>query len=206
MAVSKSPASKPSAAAAFDQHYFTHYYARPATRVVEPAHFARLARFIAAYLDLLECPVAQALDAGAGAGSLIRRLRRHYPQASFLGIDVSDYACTRHGWTRASIAEFSSGQYDLVVCHDVLQYLPDPEAEKALENLAKVCRGALYFLALTREDWRENCDQSRTDGEVYLRSARWYRQRLGKHFRDAGGGMFLARRAGFITWSLHAAP
>jgi hypothetical protein len=41
---------------------------------------------------------------------------------------------------------------------------------------------------------------------VYLRSTRWYTRRLEKHFRNAGGGLFLARRAGFITWSLHAGP
>ncbi len=206
MAARKPPAGKSPATLAFDQRYFKRYYASQATRVVEPAHYTRLARFIAAYLDLLECPVSQVLDAGAGAGLFLRHLRRHYRDASCLGIDVSEYACTRHGWIRASIAEFSRGQYDLVICHDVLQYLPAREAEQALENLAKVCRGVLYFLALTGEDWRENCDQERTDGSVYLRSTQWYARRLDKHFRNAGGGVFLARRAGFTTWALHAAP
>ena len=48
-------------------------------------------------------------------------------------------------------------------------------ARRALNNLARLCRGMLYFTALTRKDWDENCDQSRTDSQVYLRTASWYR-------------------------------
>ena len=51
-------------------------------------------------------------------------------------------------------------RFELVICYDVLQYLEPAQARQAIANLARVCRGALYFGALTREDWRDNCDQS----------------------------------------------
>ena len=69
-------------------------------------------------------------------------------------------------------------RYDLVVCHDVLQYLDDAGAARALVNLARLARGALYFSVLTRRDWRQAADQSRTDRDVHLRSADWYQRRL----------------------------
>jgi len=54
---------------------------------------------------------------------------------------------------------------------DVLQYLPNADAAAAIDNLARLCHGAMYFNLLTREDWEENCDRQRTNGEVYLRSS-----------------------------------
>ncbi len=190
----------------FDRNYFKRYYEDPRTRVAATGHYAVLADFIASYLRMLTVPVASILDAGAGVGHFRSRLLRHFPNARYLGIDVSEYACERYGWTQTSIADFSEGRYDLVVCHDVLQYLPAREAERALVNLAQLCGGVLYFLALTREDWRENCDQTRTDRAVFLRSARWYAKRLEPHFRNAGGGLFIARQSGIVSFALHASP
>ena len=126
------------------------------------------------------------------------------PAAGYLGLDISRYACARYGWTQASIASFDEGRFDLVICHDVLQYLGRHDAEQALANLGRCCDGALYFLALTTEDWRENCDQSRTDRAVHLRRAVWYLRRLAPHFRNLGGGLFLARRAKAVSFALHA--
>jgi len=190
----------------FDRNYFKRYYEDPKTRVAATGHYAVLADFIAAYLRMLTVPVASILDAGAGVGHFRSRLLRRFPDARYLGIDVSEYACERYGWTQTSIADFSEGRYDLVVCHDVLQYLPAREAERALMNLAQLCGGVLYFVALTREDWRENCDQTRTDRAVFLRSVRWYAKRLEPHFRNAGGGLFIARQSGIVSFALHASP
>ena len=63
-----------------------------------------------------------------------------------------------------------SSPFDLVICYDVLQYLEMPPQRGALANLARLCRGVLYFTALTAGDWRWNCDQRRTDSNVHLRS------------------------------------
>ena len=41
------------------------------------------------------------------------------------------------------------------------------------------------------EDWEMNCDQKLTDGNVYLRSADWYREKLKLRFDNLGGGLYL---------------
>ena len=188
----------------FDAAYFRRFYGNPATRVASPVDYARMARFIGAYLEILQLPVSRILDAGAGSGQFQRALRRVLPAADYLGLDISSYACRRYGWTEASIAEFAKGRYDLVICNDVLQYLDRRDAAQALANLGRLCDGALYFLALTTEDWQQNCDQSRTDGAVHLRRADWYLRRLAPNFRNLGGGLFLSRRANAVSFALHA--
>ena len=61
---------------------------------------------------------------------------------------------------------------------------------------------AVYVSALTREDWRGNCDQSLTDGAVHLRPGNWYRRRLRRHFRYMGLGVWLRRNATAILWDM----
>jgi hypothetical protein len=63
----------------------------------------------------------------------------------------------------------------------------------------------LYFTALTRKDWDENCDQSRTDSKVHLRSANWYRAGLRRHFREIGAGLWLRRGLPLTVWDLESA-
>ena len=92
--------------------------------------------------------------------------------------------------------------FDLVICTDVLQYLPNADASAAIDNLAKLCRSAMYFNLLTREDWEENCDRERTNGDVYLRSSDWYRRRLRRHFVQVGGGLFVSPRSPTVLWEL----
>ena len=92
--------------------------------------------------------------------------------------------------------------FDLVICYDVLQYLEAREAARALANFARLCRGVLYFSALTRRDWQMNCDRSRTDARVHLRSAEWYRERLRRGFREVGAGFWLRRGAPLAVWEL----
>jgi len=92
--------------------------------------------------------------------------------------------------------------FDLVICYDVLQYLPQAAAQRALANFGRLCRGVLYFTALTRYDYEQNCDQERTDADVHLRSAHWYRTRLRRQFREAGLGFWLRRGAPLTLWDL----
>jgi hypothetical protein len=89
-----------------------------------------------------------------------------------------------------------------VICHDVLQYLPDREAARALRNLSRLCQGAMYFSVLTAEDWRRNADRGRTDSGVWLRPAAWYRSRLGRHFHPLGTGMLARRGFAPLLWEL----
>ncbi len=102
-----------------------------------------------------------------------------------------------------SVADYAPKQpFDLVFCHDVLQYLDDRTAARALSNLGRLSRGVLYFSVLTAGDWRRNADRARTDSGVHLRPAAWYRSRLLRHFRPVGGGMLVRRGFDPLLWEL----
>jgi 2-polyprenyl-3-methyl-5-hydroxy-6-metoxy-1,4-benzoquinol methylase len=164
------------------------------------------AQLIAAYTKHIGCPVSSMLDAGCGLGLMREPLLRALPGATYVGLEYSEYLCQRYGWIQGSIADFESRQpFDLVVCFDVLQYLDEADAARAIRNLARLCRGVLFFSALTRRDWRENADQSRTDRRVAMRTARWYRERLARHFRQIGAGFWIRRGAPLVTWELESA-
>lgn len=193
-------------AARFGREYYRRFYRDGRTSVASRAEMARRAEFIAAYTRHIDCPVASILDAGCGLGLMREPLLRALPGAAWVGLEYSEYLCRRYGWTQGSLADWRARQpFDLVVCYDVLQYLDDAAASKAMANLAQLCRGVLYFTALTRRDWRENADQSRTDREVAMRSGRWYRERLVRNFRQVGAGLWLRRGSPLVTWELETA-
>ena len=190
----------------FDAAYYERFYLDPRTRVAEPMDIEIQARFLASYLDYLKIRVRWILDLGCGLGRLREPLLARFSRARYTGVEVSEHLCAELGWERGSADTFRSRRrFDLVICQDVLQYLDDPEAERAIENLARLCRGALWFGALTREDWEENCDQARTDRNGYVREGAWYRRRLAPAFVCAGGGVFVARRAGVVMFELDRA-
>ena len=151
----------------------------------------------------LQLPVRRILDAGCGIGLLASPLRQQFPRARYEGLEVSPFLCRKYGWHQGSLANFAAAMpYDLVICHDVLQYLDDQAAARSLANLARLARGALYLSVLTRGDWRHAADQSRTDRDVHLRSADWYRRRLRRGFRHLAAGVHLARALRPILWEL----
>ncbi len=186
----------------FDEAYYERYYIKRATRVAEPGYFARIARFIDAYCDVLEIDVRSMLDLGCGIGSLKTPLERCFPRASYTGVDISPYVCSKYGWELAAVDDYRGDAADLVVCHVVLQYLRPGAAKAAINNLARHCEEVLYFSVLTREDWELNCDKSRTDADVYLRDASWYRKKLSRHFRNLGGGLYLSRSSEIAVYAL----
>lgn len=188
---------------AFGSAYFRKFYLNPATRVTTPAEMQSRARLIAAILRHACVPIRTILDAGCGIGLLRKPFAEEYSRARYLGLEASDYLCARYGWTKGSVIDFAPRTpSDLVVCYDVLQYLDDRDASRAIANLAKLTRAALYVSALTREDWRENCDRTRTDRAVHLRPGAWYRRRLKRHFRYLGVGVWLRNDVTAILWDL----
>jgi len=187
----------------FDQSYYRRYYTDRRTRVMGPADYRRLGDFVCCYLKYLGQPVRRVLDVGCGLGLWRPVLRRHFPGARYTGVEISDYACRRYGWRQGSVVDYAARlPFDLVICQGVLQYLPATEAEAAIANLGRLCRGALYLDALTRQDWQTLCDQELTDGDVYLRPGRWYRRRLAADFVNAGGGVFVSRRSPATVFEL----
>ena len=187
----------------FDQAYYQRFYFDPRTAVTSRAEMRARARLIGAFTAHVGLPVRRMLDAGCGTGLLRAPLRRALPKAAYVGLESSEYLCRRYGWQHGTLQDFFAREpFDLVVCYDVLQYLSAREAAGALANLARVCRGVLYFSALTRRDWQVNCDRTRTDPEVHLRDADWYRTRLRRHFREMGAGFWLRRGAPLIVWEM----
>ena len=187
----------------FDADFYQRYYVDPRTRVASRVDAVKLGRFVCAYTAYLGFTVRCVLDAGCGLGHLRQPVREMFPRARYLGLESSEYLCRRYGWIRGNIADYRPRRpFDLVFCHDVLQYLPDREASRALVNLARVCGGALYFSVLTLEDWRRNADRARTDSGVQLRPAAWYKSRLSRRFRPLGGGLLVRRGYDPLLWEL----
>jgi SAM-dependent methyltransferase len=190
---------------AFGPEYYRRYYYDARTAVATRAETRARARLIAALVAHADLPVRRILDAGCGTGVLRRELKRLLPRADYIALEASAYLCRRYGWRHGRIESYRPrGRFDLVICYDVLQYLGDAQAARALANFARVCRGVLYFSALTRGDLERNCDPERTDADVHLRSAAWYRVRLRRHFREAGLGFWLRRGAPLTLWELES--
>ena len=191
----------------FDRRYYERFYLDPKTRVTDPTAIARLGDFVCTYLQYLPIEVSRALDLGCGIGHWRDVLRRHFPAASYQGVEVSDYLCEQFGWQRGSVVDYrSKARFDLVICQGVLPYLGAREAKRAIENLAALCRGALYLEAITSDDYESGViDKRRTDASMQLRRAAWYRRALAPHFVAAGGGVWVAKRAKVALYALEQA-
>ena len=189
--------------APFGPAYFRRYYFSRATRVIAPVEMRVRATLIATLLRQCGVPVGSVLDAGCGIGSLRAPFAKLLPRATYTGLERSEYLCKRYGWVKGSLVDFTPGRhYDLVVCYDVLQYLDNRLAARAIANLARLAANALYISALTVEDWRHNCDQTLTDSAVHLRPAEWYRRRLSRRFRHLGFGVWVRRGTHASLWEL----
>jgi SAM-dependent methyltransferase len=193
------------AARRFGPEYYRRYYFDPHTAVVTRAETLARARLIASLSAHAGVRVRRILEAGCGTGMLRAALMPLLPRAHYVALESSEYLCRRYGWTFGRIEDYRAGSpFDLVICYDVLQYLEQRAASRALANFGRLCRGMLYFSALTRFDYAHNCDRERTDTDVHLRSARWYRTRLARSFREAGTGFWLRRGGSFTLWELES--
>jgi 2-polyprenyl-3-methyl-5-hydroxy-6-metoxy-1,4-benzoquinol methylase len=189
----------------FDKSYYQRFYLDPRTAVVSRVEMKARANLIAAYAIHIGLPVRRILDAGCGIGMLRAPLMRAFPRAAYTGLEYSEYLCERFGWTQGSLADWSADPFDLTVCYDVLQYLDDRTAARAIVNLGRLTRGMLYLSALTSRDWRANCDRTRTDRDVHLRDVAWYGARLRRWFRPSGAGFWIRRGAPLTTWEMETA-
>jgi len=187
----------------FGRDYYRRFYFDPRTAVASRRETQARAQLIAALTGHVGLPVRRILEAGCGTGVLRAELLQLLPRAQYVALESSEYLCRRYGWVSARIESYRAAlPFDLVICYDVLQYLDESAAARALANFARLCRGVLYFSALTSFDYRHNCDRARTDARVHLRSAAWYRARLRRGFREAGLGFWLRRGAPLTIWEL----
>ena len=181
----------------FDAAYYERFYFDKKTSVVDPAHMDRLGAFVAAYVQYLRVPMRRVLDVGCGIGLWQGLIARHFPDATYQGVELSAYLCERFGWQQASVVDYAASEpFDLVICQGVLPYLSPPDLQRALRNLGRLTRGALYLEAVAREDYqRDVIDEELTDARLFRHRAELYRRGLRPHFQELGGGLWLSRSA-----------
>jgi SAM-dependent methyltransferase len=190
----------------FDRDYYRRFYYDPRTAVTTKGEMRARAHLIAAFTEHTGLPVRRILDAGCGTGMLRTPLLRRLPAARYTGLETSEYLCERYGWEHGELEQYrSTAPFDLVICYDVLQYLDAGRAARAIANFGRLCRGVLYFSALTKLDWEHNCDTDRTDSNVHLRTGRWYRKHLRQDFSEAGAGFWLRKGAPLTLWEMESA-
>ena len=175
---------KSASATIFDEAYYQRFYFDKKTSVVDPEHIARLGAFVCSYLQYLRVPVHRVLDVGCGIGLWRDVVARHFPDASYQGVEFSDYLCERYGWQHGSVIDYQASEpFDLVICQGVLPYLSPPDLQRALHNLGRLSRGALYVEAVAREDYeRDIIDDELTDPRMFRHRAALYRRGLAEHF------------------------
>ncbi len=173
-------------AKSYDQAYFDRWYRDPAERVISPGELARKVQLTLAVAEFhLGRSVRTVLDVGCGEGAWRAPLLRLRPKLDYLGLEASEYAVARFGRDR-NIRPLRFGQlaqqrfdqsFDLLICADVLHYLPTAELNRGLSGFADLCHGVAYLEVMTASD------DFVGDHEGYLaRSANWYR----KSFARAG--------------------
>lgn len=176
----------------YDAAYFQRWY-----RERGMAGRAGLARKVAMAVAIaefyLERPIRSVLDIGCGEAPWRAELLKLRPRLRYQGVDSSEYAVARHG-RRRNIALASFGQLgelrfgapvDLLVCSDVLHYVPSAELRRGLSGFSEHCDGVAFLELYT------DGDAIAGDKLGFLpRSAAFYRRQF--------------KRAGFIACGSHA--
>lgn len=172
--------STPAESKRYDRAYFDHWYR--AEGMGDPAHLERkVAMAVAAAEYHLGRRVHSVLDIGCGEAAWRSPLRKLRPGIDYLGFDSSEYAIARYGRSRnihyARFADFADLRpcppVDLLVCSDVLHYLPTRELRRGLPGLADLTGGLAFIEMFCKGD---DPDGDRVDFNA--RPASWYRRQL----------------------------
>ena len=181
----------------YDQSYFDRWYRNSKHERNSSALLERkvhLAVSMAEYY--LERPICSVLDVGCGEAVWRTPLLKLRPKVDYRGVDSSEYAVSKFGRTR-NIAFASFGQLeqlrfgapvDLLVCSDVMHYVPDTELKRGLKGFSELCDG-LAFL----EIWSKEDDIVGDKVGFIERPATWYRRQFAKAgFAPCGSHSYLS--------------
>lgn len=183
----------------YDQAYFQRWYRQEGLH--DPARLRRkVALAVALAEHYLERPIRSVLDIGCGEGAWRAPLQQLRPRVQYLGFDPSEYAVRRYGRTRnVHLARFGDFAWlrpcapvDLLVCSDVLHYLPTRELRAGLPGLAELCGGVAFLETFAAEDEFEGDHE-----DFQSRPARWYRKQL------EGVGFTALGSHGWLSPALH---
>ena len=168
------------AAKTYDEAYFRRWYRGSEAVAGGKARLARnVALAVATAEYYLERPVRSVLDVGCGEGAWRAPLLKLRPKLDYLGFDASDYAVRRYGRSRnlhpARFGDFRwlrpCAPADLLVCSDVMHYVPAAELKHGLDGIAELCGGVAFLETFAREDAFDG------DREGFQpRAAAWYRR------------------------------
>jgi SAM-dependent methyltransferase len=170
----------------YDRQYFDRWYRNPSTKVISRDELRRKVAVAVSVAEFfLHREIESVLDVGCGEAPWFVELRRLRPKVDYIGLDPSDYVVKRFGARRhvrkASFADLASLDlepgFDLIVCSDVMHYVPDAELKRGIRTMAGLAGGLAFLEVLTSDD-----DIIGDLDGLIRRPASWYRQQL----TDAG--------------------
>jgi ubiquinone/menaquinone biosynthesis C-methylase UbiE len=125
-----------------------------------PASQLLIRQFMATLIEYVSLVnPSSVLDIGCGEGLVVRQLRQICPDARIHGLDIAPNlieAAQRiepnASYVQADVCRLpvAENAYDLVICTEVLEHLPNPE--RALVEIARV-GGRAFILSVPREPW-----------------------------------------------------
>lgn len=179
----------------YDQAYFSRWY-QPGGRGSPAMLRRKVAMAVATAEYYLERPIRSVIDIGCGEGVWRAPLLKLRPGLRYQGVDASEYAVRRYGRARnialarfGQLAELRFGApADLLICSDVLHYVPDAELRRGLAGFGELCDGVAFIEVYTKDDHIVG------DFEGFLpRSAQWYRHRFNTAgLRACGSHLYLS--------------
>ena len=137
----------------FDAYYYTHGCGRPYQR---DEGWLAFFDHIAGRITEQFAPKT-VLDAGCAWGFLVEGFRKRGVEA--FGVDISEYAIQNvHESVKSycrvgSVTEPFAQTYDLITCIEVLEHMPQLEAEKAIENFCSHANEVIF--SSTPFDYKE---------------------------------------------------
>jgi SAM-dependent methyltransferase len=123
---------------------------------------------IHATIRMIPADIRSVLDVGCGDGRLFHRLP---PGIEAVALDVS-YASVRNVRGRALCATsvdlpFADRSFDLVLCCETIEHLPDDVFQRTLDELARVSRRSILITVPFEEDLRLHLTRCRDCGAIF---------------------------------------
>ncbi|HTD29148.1 MAG TPA: class I SAM-dependent methyltransferase [Xanthomonadaceae bacterium] len=181
----------------YDRRYFDRWYREDDAGIGRGALLRRkVALAVAMAEHYLGRPLRSVLDVGCGEGAWRAPLLKLRPKLDYLGVDSSEYAVARYGAKRnlrlVHFRRLSEQRFgppvDLLICADVLHYLPTADLRSGLSGFAELCTGMAYIEAYCKGDAVEGDEH-----DFVQRSAAFYRRAIAKAgFTACGSNGYLA--------------
>lgn len=170
----------------YDKSYFDRFYRHPKERVTTRDALERKVHLAVAVTEfLLGRRIRTVLDLACGEAPWYPVLKRMRRDVRYVGVDSSEYVLERYGASRnirrGDLRNLASlrlpRRVDLVVCADVLQYLPTADVERTLKGIRQLMGGVAYIETFVSEDGMEGDldgwhERSENDYRRLMRSAR----------------------------------